>query len=80
MQPRELFGVIVRAGGASCFLFGFFDGAYAICKTMGIPTGSPKPLAEDVFGAVIWFLAAMILSLGAEQIVRLMYGRVHPIQ
>jgi hypothetical protein len=68
MKPRDAFGVVVRVFGLSVILYGIYGGPYLL----GV--GRWANPAEFIF-SVFFLVLGLALTLGAEWVVRLAYGR-----
>lgn len=73
MQGRELFGVLVRAGGVVLLLFAAFDLVHLIAKLLDIDLHSQYSAGAYVMGMVGYLIPGLLLLLRAEWIVALAY-------
>ena len=77
MQPRELLGVLVRAGGLVLVLFSAFDFLHVGEKLVGIPWASSyPPFSRVILAGVVYIAFGLAIIWFAEAIVRFAYGRV----
>jgi hypothetical protein len=74
MQPRELYGVLLRAGGALAIVLAAFDLFHVAMKLTGYSYPSNYTVGQDVVAAFFYFAIGALLIVGAERITRLVYG------
>lgn len=74
MQPRQLFGVIVRVGGLVFLIFSMMDIIHVIAHLAGLSIPSKFSAAESLWAACFYFALGIVLIRGAEWIVRFAYG------
>ncbi len=78
MSARELFGVIVRTGGLVSIMFGIFGMWDLLKRSIGLPSNNPDiTLARLLLSIGFYTIFGLILIIGANLIVRLIYGREH---
>ena len=76
MQPRELLGVLVRAGGLVRVLLSAFDFVHVGEKVAGIPWASSYlPFNRVILAGVVYVALGLAIIWFAEAIVRFAYGR-----
>ena len=75
MQPRQLFGVIVRVGGLVLLIFAMADMVHAVAHLAHLSIRSKYSAAGDLTAACFYFVVGILLIRGAEWIVRFAYGR-----
>jgi hypothetical protein len=74
MQPRELFGVVVRTGGLVLLGFSIIDSFHAVAHLTGLPISSRFSLRQDLIAMSFYFAMGIALTRGADWIVRFAYG------
>jgi hypothetical protein len=75
MQPRLLFGLIIRIAGLTCLVFALLYVTYEIAKLLGLPARPTDSAGADIYGALTYFALGMVGFFRAEWLVRLSYGR-----
>lgn len=73
MQGRELFGVLVRAGGVVLVLFAVFDLVHVIAKLLDIDLHSQYSTGAYVMGVVAYLIPGLMLLLRADWVVAIAY-------
>ena len=73
MQPRDLFGVVVRSFGLWFITDGIRTMYIVLLRTAGMNTASSISMAEEKLGTAYWFILGMGLLLLADHIARLVY-------
>jgi hypothetical protein len=69
MQGRDLFGVLIRAGGVTLLIFAAFDLFHLFAKLLDIALPSTVSASADAI-AMVWYLVlGLILLLRADWIV-----------
>ena len=72
MRPRQLLGVIVRAGGLVLLFISANDLFHMVARPFGYP--SKFPFAVELVAAFYYFGTGYVLTRYAESIVRFAYG------
>ena len=76
MQGRDLFGVLVRAGGLVLILRGLTDATQLIGKLIDLDMGGSRYSASAyVLGMAVFFISGLILLLCADRIVAVAYRK-----
>jgi hypothetical protein len=75
MNPRDAFGVIVRAAGFGFVLAGILDLGHILVALLGLPIHSAYQAALVLTAAAFWIALGLAVLVGASLIVRLIYGR-----
>ena len=75
MQPRDAFGVLVRAIGLGFFLTGVIDLGHMAIVSLGLPTSSNVPQSETGAAAIFFLIVGTAVMATANHIVRLFYGK-----
>ena len=78
MQGRDLFGVLVRAGGVFLIGRGFFDLAHLIGKLLDIYVGGSPSAPAYAFGMAAYLIPGLILLFCAGRIVACAYRGEKP--
>jgi hypothetical protein len=78
MQGRDLFGVLVRAGGVTLMTFAFFNLAHLIGRLLDIDLGSHYSAPGYAFAIAAYLVPGFILLFCADWIVTLTYRGKQP--
>ena len=79
MQGRDLFGVLVRAGGVFLIGRGFFDLVHLIGRLLDITRGGSQYSAPAVaFGMAAYLIPGLLLLFCADRIVACAYRDKRP--
>jgi hypothetical protein len=78
MQGRDLFGVLVRAGGVFLIGRGFFDLAHLIGKLLDIDAGGSPSAPGYAFGMAAYLIPGLLLLFCADRIVACAYRGEKP--
>ena len=74
MQPREVFGIVVRATGLMCFLYGL----YCAMLWFQFATGFTHTLESGIKPqTVFWVAVGVVFIRGADAIMRFAYPSRH---
>jgi hypothetical protein len=79
MEPRQLFGVIVRVGGLAFLIFSIADFVHAVAHLAHLSIPSKYSTAETLWAACFYLAVGIVLVRGAEWIVRFAYGPTEDI-
>lgn len=80
MKASELFGALIRVMGIYFLLESLGNVLMIVLKSLKISTGSPYPIATDWVGFGERFCFALVLLLGAELIVKMVYRRTSAVR
>jgi hypothetical protein len=80
MTPRDLYGLTARIGGLVFWVFSAFAIVHALTLRFNLPLPSNYSASTDALVAAIWFVLGLAMTLGAEALTRLAYGRSSTIK
>jgi len=78
MQGRDLFGVLVRAGGVILIGLGFFDLVHLLGKLLDIDLGSRYSAPAVAVGMASYLIPGLLLLFCADRIVACAYRDKQP--
>jgi len=78
MQGRDLFGVLVRAGGVFLIGRGFFDLVHLIGKLLDLYVGGSPSAPAYAFGMAAYLIPGLLLLFCADRIVACAYRGENP--
>jgi hypothetical protein len=75
MAPRHMFGALIRLLGFYFFYRSSVDGFFVIAHLVPIPISPRLSFAEDLTWTLFHAALGVIVVVGAEVIVTIVYGR-----
>ena len=73
LNPRDVFGIIIRTIGLLCFVVAVVYSYGAIAVVVFPAAPHRAPLGEFILAAMAYFILAIVFLLGARWIIRLTY-------
>jgi hypothetical protein len=75
MTTRDLYGLVIRLGGAVLWFVAAYDGGYALAVLFGMPL--PPKYTAGTTGTVagVFFVLGLLMTYSADFLTRVAYGR-----
>ena len=74
MEPRDIFGIIIRTFGLSLFIYAIWYLVYGVATIVGLPEDSPGYLISYFITGGTYFVIGLYLLRGAPFLIRFAYS------
>ena len=76
MEPRDIFGIIIRTFGLSLFIYAIWYLVYGVATIAGLPEDAPGYLISYFITGGTYFFIGLYLLRGAPFLIRFAYSPI----